>query len=90
MKWIKNIRADTKAWLKNLFGLSGNAVKEFDETIMINDCFSTYLQKIVADKLNPAPDNIDVIKTTKESANDFNIKHSDQSIRNLSPLKQVL
>ncbi|AFA49127.1 hypothetical protein [Acetobacterium woodii] len=90
MKWIKDIRTDTKAWLKNLFRWSENTVNEFDETIMINDCFSTYLQKIVADKLKPAPDPIVITKTTPKPADDLNIKQPDQSIRALSPLKQII
>ncbi len=85
MKWIKNIAINNKTWLKKIFGWSENISKEFDETILINDCFSTYLQKIAADQLKPPPDKIAIIKTTKEPARILIINQSDQSITTLSP-----
>ena len=53
MKWLKDIKANTRPWLAFLSGSAANTSDEPDDTAIINQYFATYLQNVAADRIKP-------------------------------------
>lgn len=51
MKWLKDIKANTRPWLAFLSGSAANTSDEPDDTAIINQYFATYLQNVAADRI---------------------------------------
>jgi len=89
MKWIKDIKANTRPWLAFLSGFVASTSDEPDDTAIINAYFATYLQNVAADQLKPVSCENDLSYKKHIDSCDLNTKHSEP-LRALSPLKQIL
>lgn len=93
MKWINEIKANSKPWQDFISGLKLNIRDDDSDTIMITDCFAVYLQKMAADQNNPiatkncsSHNNI----TNINEAEAPKLKRTSKTLRSLNPLKQVV
>lgn len=90
MKWLKDIKANTRPWLAFLSGSAVNTSDEPDDTAIINQYFATYLQNVAADRIKPVSGKTNLLYKKHNDCGDANAKHSETPLRVLSPLKQVL
>lgn len=90
MKWIKDMKANTRPWLAFLSGFAASSSNEPDDTAIINEYFATYLQNVAADRIKLVSNETDLLYKKQDDSCDANSKHPDKPLRVLSPLKQVL
>ena len=90
MKWIKDIKANTRPWVTFLSGFAASTSDEPDETAVINDYFATYLQKMAADRIKPISCVDNLSHKAGEEPSEGNLNHTDKPLRTLSPLKQLI
>jgi hypothetical protein len=90
MKWLKDIKTNTRPWLTFLSGFTASTTNEPDDTAIINAYFAIYLQTVVADRINPVSCQTDLLYKKYDDSCELNTKISEKPLRTLSPLKQVL
>ena len=90
MKWIRDIKANTRPWIAFLSGFTVNTSDGPDDTAIINAYFATYLQNVAADQIKPVSCQTDLLSKKPVDSCDANSKHSEKPLRALSPLKQVV
>lgn len=87
MKWLKDIKANTRPWLAFLSGSAANTSDEPDDIALINQYFATYLQNMVADQLKSVSGNNNLSYKKHIDSCEMNAKLSE-TLRALSPLNQ--
>lgn len=90
MKWIRDIKTNTKPWLTFLSGFSMSTVDEPDDTAIINAYFATYLQNMAADQIKTVSCETDLFYKKHDDTCEENLRRPEKSMRALSPLKQVV
>lgn len=90
MKWLKNLKTSNKSWLTYLSKLATNTIEKPDDSVLVNDCFATYLQKMATDSAKPLPSEDILLSDESLIINKPNTKHADKLLNTLSPLKQAV
>lgn len=90
MKWLKDIKINSRPWLTFLSGSSAGTADKPDDTAIINAYFATYLQNIAVDRINSDSAQADLINEKYNDICETNLTPPEKTLRALSPLKQVL
>lgn len=89
MKWINDMKLNTKNWANFISGLNLSTSDEVKDTVMLTDCFSLYLQNVAIEKADPVDVPGDKKAPESYTVNMQEQKHATETFRGLIPLKQV-